>query len=293
MSTISIGYKSENLLIQELLKQPRFKTVAKPSLFQKVTGSKKEYSNLYFHSGTLDKHALENIQNSALCIVNSQRVKAAVLEQLKEFDASRIEVIYPTFLPQEIEVKKARKAFLQELNWDKKTRIILFTASNLKTAGIKEFIHTILNLHSSNFKVIIASDTQQISNLKFQISKYNFEDRVILYEDFHNMDLLFAISDIYVLPSYNSAFSRNILKAMYYKSAVFTTANNASCEVVDVFATMSDPSDASLAFKIDALLSRNDDLKLIKKQNRKTAKQFVLEKALQRIENIVEVLKQT
>lgn len=290
---ITVDYKTETTLVQEVLKKPEFQTLSKPSLLQKMALSKKEYASVYFHSGALDKQAVEKIENAAVTIVNSHRVKVSVLEQCKSVDASCVEVVYPTFIPQEIEIKKARKDFLKELGWDKKTRILLFTANNLKTAGVKEFIQTILSLQSTNFRVIIASDKQQITNLKFQISKFNFEDRVILYEDFHNIDLLFAISDIYVLPTHNSAFSSNILKAMYYKNAVFTTANSANSEVVDVFATMSDPSDASLAFKIDALLSRNEDLKLIKKQNRKTAKPLVLEKAVERIENIAKVLKQT
>lgn len=291
MMPITIDFKTPSTITDALLEMPEYEKVAQASLMNKIGLGSKEQAQLYFHQGALDKKSTHAILHAHATIVNSQRSKAKVLQTLKELDEQSVEVIYPTFEPQEIDIKEAKKAFLDELQLPKKTRLILFTANNLKTAGVKEFIQTIMSLQARNFRVIIASDKQQITALKFQISKYNFDDTLILYEDFHNMDLLFAVSDIFVLPTHNTTFSTDILKAMYYKSAVFTTANSASCEVVDVFATMSDPSDASLPFKMDALLSRKEDLKLIKKQNRKIAKKFILSKALQTIARISEPLK--
>ena len=42
--------------------------------------------------------------------------------------------------------------------------------------------------------------------------------------------------------------------------------------------------------KIDALLSRNEDLKVIKKQNHKIAKQLTVQKELEKFKEIVKVL---
>ncbi len=289
MKTVQIFSKNKTPLVEALLQEEYIEEFKTPSLLKKITLAKKEYPCIYFHQGKVDNVALEMLKNSKLSIVNSNHVKSQIMKDVK-IDAVKIEVFYPSFIPKEIHIKEAKKEFLAQLDLDKKTKIILFTASNLKSNGVKEFIHTILNLNSSNFRVIIASDTQQITNLKFQISKYNFGDRVLLYENFHDMDLLFAVADIFVLPSHNQSFATNILKAMYYKTAVFVTAYNDSNELVDVFATMNLPNDPSTAFKIDALLSRNEDLKVIKKQNHKVAKQFTLEKELEKLKEIVKVL---
>ena len=105
-------------------------------------------------------------------------------------------------------------------------------------------------------------------HLKFQLEKHNFEDKLLLLEEYDDIAELFLASDVFLLPSHNENFASNILKAMYCKCAVFTTANNASCEVVDVYSTMRGPEDASIQFKIDALLQNKADMKLIKDQNR-------------------------
>ncbi|MFA7084665.1 MAG: glycosyltransferase [Arcobacteraceae bacterium] len=289
MQKIKIIYKTPTPLIEALLKEENFEVLKPQSLLKKLTFKAKEYPDIYFHQGKLDTSSLEMLKNSKMNIVNSNTVKALVIKEA-QIDASLIEVSYPSFVPQKIKNKSAKKEFLKELKLDKKTKIILFTANNLKSAGVKEFIDTIINLNSTNFRVIIASDTQQITNLRFQLSKYDFEDKILLYENFENMDLLFAVSDIFILPTHTQAFALNIVKAMYYKTAVFTTADNHSSEIIDVFATMSLPHDPSTAFKIDALLSRNKDLKVIKKQNYKIAKEYTVEKELDKIKNIANLL---
>jgi hypothetical protein len=47
---------------------------------------------------------------------------------------------------------------------------------------------------------------------------------------------------------------------------------------------MDTPDDRSMQFKVDALLQNKDDLKLIKKQNRKIAKEFSLENNFKKFE---------
>jgi glycosyltransferase involved in cell wall biosynthesis len=290
MSSITIAYKTKTPFIEALLEEENIEEFKAHTLFKKLTFAVKTYPDIYFHQGKIDKSSLDWLKHSKITVVNSQHTKKEIIQQL-HLEAHKVEVIYPCFTPKEIIISEAKKEFLAQLQLDKQTKIIFFTAKNLKANGIKEFIHTILNLHSTNFRVIIASDSQQITNLRFQISKYNFEDKVLLYENFDNMDLLFAIADIFVLPTHNQSFASNILKAMYYKTAVFVPEHNACSELVDVFATMHTPNDPSTAFKIDALLSRNEDLKVIKKQNHKIAKQLTVQKELEKFNLLIEKIK--
>lgn len=147
-----------------------------------------------------------------------------------------------------------------------------------------------ISLSSNDFYMIIAGDKTQITSLKFQTSKYNFGDTLLLLEDYENIDEIFLASDIFILPTYNKNFASNILKAMYCKCAVFTTVNNAASELIDVFSCMESPDDRSMQFKVDALLQNKDDLKLIKKQNRKVAKAYTIEKNLERFNKILNQL---
>jgi hypothetical protein len=107
-------------------------------------------------------------------------------------------------------------------------------------------------------------------------------------ENYKNIDEIFIASDIFILPTYNKSFSSNILKAMFCECVVFVTIENDVKEVVDVFASMDSPTDSSTAFKIDAILSAQDDLDLIKKQNADLAQEFTLQSNLEKINYIIE-----
>ncbi|NQY92875.1 MAG: glycosyltransferase family 4 protein, partial [Campylobacteraceae bacterium] len=245
-------------------------------------------ADIYFHSGKIDASAITLILQTPIVIANSNSAKKEILNKT-DVAETKIHVIYPSIKKSNIDIKEAKKDFFEELEIPKKTRIIFFTARTLKTNGIKELFDTLLTLSNDNYKLIIASDKEQITALKFQITKYKLDDKVIFYEDFKNMDLLYAVSDIFVLPTYVKNFSLNILKAMSLKTAVFVSSNNSASELVDIFATMESPRDSNTSFKIDALLREKDDLKLIKKSNYKVAKGFYIEKQIQKLLSILNI----
>jgi len=285
---ITINYKTRNSLISKLLEKENIQEVKKPSLFSKVLGNK-EFADIYFHSGNLDADAIENIKNAKKVFVNSQTVHHELLKNFQE-NLEKIEVLYPSVNIEYKKPKEVKQAFCQEQNIDPKKKIIFFTAKNFKTSGVKEFISIVLQLSSDNYIAVIESDKKQITSLKFQLSKINVEDKILLLEDYPNKDELFLASDIFILPTHSKNFASNILKAMYCKCAVFVTATNPAKELVDVFAMMESPDDRSMQFKVDALLQNKNDLKLIKKQNRKIAKEHSLENALSKVEEIIATL---
>ena len=281
MSKLKVFTKSKTLLINELSRQVELDFLDDKQALQTQL-------DVYFHSGSLDEKAINLIKNAKTVITNSKSAKAEISDKM-DIDTTKVNVIYPAVRQAVIKPKEARKQLCSELEIDKKTRIIFFTARVLKTNGIKEFFDTIVALNSTNYKIIIASDEQQIQTLKFQIAKYKLEDKVIFYENFNNMDLLYAACDIYVLPTYVKNFSLNVLKAMSLKTAVFVSSQNSAKEIVDVFATMESPTDPNTSFKIDALLRSKDDLKLIKKQNYKVSKEFYVQKQMQRLLRVLNI----
>jgi glycosyltransferase involved in cell wall biosynthesis len=283
----SIYFKNKNNLIEKLLKQENIKNLNETSLMSKISFSKKKYADIYFHSGDINSEAIDNALNSKKTIVNSQTIKHGFIQENNSL-TTKIEVIYPSINISYEKPKEVKKRFCKKLGLDNKKKIILFTAKNIKASGVQEFIQTILTLNNDNFIALIESDSRQINNLRFKLSKFNIEDKVILLEDHKNKDELFLASDIFLLPTYNKAFAVNVLKAMYCKCAVFTTVNNHAKELVDIFSTMESPTDRSAPFKVDALLLQKNELKNIQKQNRKIAKEFTLEKNLVKINKIIQ-----
>lgn len=282
MNKISITYKTKNNLINELEKDERIEILEKQSLLRKLSFSKKEYADVYFHSGTLDDTSILNIENSKKVIVNSKMQKATLLNKV-DIPDKKVKVIYPSIKLNYQKTKKIKEKICKEFDIDSTPKIIYFTAKNLKTSGVKEFFDIIVSLNSMNKLIIISSDKNQITSLKFLISKYNFGDEVLLLEDYKNENELFLAADIFILPTSNKSFATNILKAMYFKCAVFTTSINPASELIDVFATMENPSDPSTSFKVDALLLRPEDLKAIQKANRKIAKKYELQKNMNKL----------
>lgn len=282
VSNLTIYTKSKTLLINELCRHIDVEFLEEKSFASNLVFKNKIYPDVYFHSGSVDKVAMDLILNCKKIIANSNSAKQEIINKTHS-DANKIDVIYPATKKPTVKVKEAKKELRKELDIDKKTRIIFFTARNLNTNGIKELFDIVLALRNDNYKIIVAGDKEQIPKLKFQIAKYKMIDKVIFYENFKNTDLLYAACDIFILPTYVKNFSINILKAMSYKSAVFVSAHNSSREIVDIFATMSSPTDPNTSFKVDALLENIDDLKLIKKQNSKISREFYINKQIKKL----------
>ncbi|MCT7537942.1 glycosyltransferase [Aliarcobacter butzleri] len=277
----TISYKTTNILIEKLKKQENIEVISNKGFFKKLFNNKK-YADVYFHSGSLDEKSIKNIKNSKITIVNSFSIKNKILEKLK-ISSEKIEVIYPS-ININIENEDTIKIdFYKKFNIDFDTKLIFFTAKNFKTSGIKEFLDICSNLNYSNFKIIIAGDKRQIGSLQFSLPKYKkLEEKIILIDDYKNFDELFLVSDIFLLPTHNKSFATNILKAMFCKCVVFLSIKNDAKEVIDVFASMSSPTDATIAFKIDAILLDEKELENIKEQNKKLAKECSIENNLKR-----------
>jgi len=286
----TINYKNKTKLITKLLEQEDIIELQKRSMLNKLSLKKKEFADVFFHTGQVfDNETIENIQNAKKVIVSAKIAKKELLQKV-DIPAEKVEIVYPAISIEYRKPKEVREEVCEKLGIDSKKKIVFFTGRNLKTSGVVEFINMVMKLNFRNMIAVIAADKKQIYNLRFKLSKYDVGDRLLLIEDYENINELFLASDVFVLPSYNQNFATNILKAMYCKCAVFTTVNNAASEVIDVFSTMETPQDGSMQFKIDALLQNKADMKLIKNQNRKIAKEYTLDKQLKKVQDIIKLV---
>lgn len=286
MNKTTIFYKSKTILIEKLEKQPNIQVLKEKGFFFKFF-SEKKFPDVYFHTGILDDESKDYILNSKITITNSFASMNEIIARTK-ISHEKIKVIYPSINVQYKDIKETKIKICEELKIDLESKIILFTAKNIKSSGVKEFLDICSSLSYQNFKIIIAASKKQMYSLKFQLPKYDkLQEKLILLEDYSNLDDLFLISDIFVLPTYNKSFSSNILKAMFCENVVFVTIQNDVKEVVDVFASMDNPTDPTTAFKIDAILLDSEELERIKKQNRELALEFTLEENLSKINHII------
>lgn len=282
----TILYKSSNILIKELEKQKNIETIKEGNFFSNLF-SKKKYADIYFHTGVLDEKSIEDIKNSKITIANTFASMNQIIAKTK-ISHEKIKVIYPSINVKYKNPEEIKEKICEELKIDSANKIIFFTAKNIKSSGVKEFLDICSSLTYENFKIIIAGEKKQLAALQFQLTKYQkIEDKIILLEDYKNIDDLFFASDIFLLPTYNKSFSTNILKAMFCECAVFLSLENDAKEILDVFASLDSPSDPSTTFKIDAILQGENDLIEIKKQNRELALEFTLESNLEKINHII------
>lgn len=287
MNKTTISYKTTNLLIEKLKQQTNIQVLKEKGLFS-LLFSKKHFPDIYFHSGNLDEKAIESIKNSKITVTNSFASMNEIIAKIK-ISHEKIKVIYPSINVEYKNIKEIKVKLCQELQIDLNTKLIFFTAKNFKSSGVKEFLDICSSITYLDFKIIIAGEQKQIANLNFQLPKYSkLQDKIILLGNYSKIDDLFLASDIFLLPTYNKSFSINIIKAMYCKCVVFLSLENDAKEIVDVFASMDSPTDPSTAFKIDAILSNESDLEMIKEQNKELASEFTIQNNLVKINNVIE-----
>ena len=274
-------------MINNLKHRDDIKILKKPSFLTKLF-SKKRYPDIYFHSGELDENSIEFIKNSKFVVTNSFSNLNLILAKTK-ISHEKIKVIYPSVDIKYQKPKELKEKYKDRFSLTENTKIIFFTAKNFKTSGVKEFLQIVSNLSFIDFKVIIAGTKQQLAALEFTLPKYSkLEPKIILLDESkENLDELYLISDVFLLPSYNKNIASSVIKAMFCKCVVFSTMNNDAKEILDVYATMENPNDPSTAFKIDAILFDENELKKIKKQNREIALEMSLDKNIDKFNDIL------
>ncbi|MGJ0312813.1 glycosyltransferase [Aliarcobacter cryaerophilus] len=287
MKQTTVYYKISNTLINNLKHRDDIKILKKPSFLTKLF-SKKRYPDIYFHSGELDENSIEFIKNSKFVVTNSFSNLNLILAKTK-ISHEKIKVIYPSVDIKYQKPKELKEKYKDRFSLTENTKIIFFTAKNFKTSGVKEFLQIVSNLSFIDFKVIIAGSKQQLAALEFTLPKYSkLEPKIILLDESkEKLDELYLISDVFLLPSYNKNIASSVIKAMFCKCVVFSTMNNDAKEIIDVYATMENPNDPSTAFKIDAILFDENELKKIKKQNRNIALEMSLDKNIEKFNDIL------
>ncbi len=287
MKNLRIAIRNKTKLVQKLESLYNIEYDREPSFFEKLFLKDKKPIDIYFHQGIINEKSLEQINRSTKVIVNSNTIKSQIANATEHTKNDKMEVVYPYIDISSKYDKMIKKEFKNKYFIKKNENIIYFTGKDLKISGLEKFLKIIVGLEKSNFKVLIDTDSKQFEKLKADVDKLGLIDKFILLKDYTNKEELFMASDIFVLPTQQKLFVPNVLKAMYFKNAVFVMKANPASEVTDSFSLIYSNEDPSTSFKVNALLSNQQDLNKIQKVNCKIAKKYTLENSLKAIQNLI------
>ena len=259
------------------------------TFWEKILLKEKKTPDLYFHQGSINTKALDMIENSRLTIVNSNAIKELILEKRNYFDKNKIIVLYPYLVTDLVYDKNIKKQFRLNHGIEKGERIIYFSSKDLIQGGVDKFLEIVSKLERPNWKILIDTENTSRSIVQEKLDKYQLSSKAIVLENHENKDELFIASDIFILPTKQKLFAPSVLKAMYFKNAVFVNRENAASEIIDSFSLILGTNDQSVPFKVDALLGNKEELKKIQKENHLVVKNITFENYMQELEEIIEL----
>ncbi|MGB3750859.1 MAG: glycosyltransferase [Arcobacteraceae bacterium] len=288
MNSITIAITRKTNLSIQLEKKFDIKYYKKPSFFKKIFSLKQSYPDIYFHRGFLSREAAALIEKSQVVIVNSSSVKSEIIQKLSHIEDDKISVLSPYFYSKVVYDASIKKAFRKKYEIDKKSKIILFRAKDLEKNGVDTIFDMVSRMYKENFTLVIESSSKQINPLKLKMERSEIKFKYILLEEYENIDELFIASDIFILPTKQKYFAVDVLRAMYYRNAVFLTEENYAAELIDTFSLIHGIEDRSVSFKVDSLLINKNELRNIQKENQKIAQMQSLENKVAEMTRIIE-----
>jgi hypothetical protein len=288
MNNLTVEIKNKTNLTLNLEKKYNVTYYQKPNLLSKLLLQEKIYPDIYFHKGFLSTEAIDFIENSRIIIVSSQKVREEIMVKVSNIDISKLHVIYPYIKEKKQYEKSIKKNFKKKFNIPKKSKIIFFRGKDLSQCGLTILTDVISRMYNDDFTLIIESSLKQISSLKLQMERSDLKFNYLLLPDYEEVSELFIASDIFILPTSQKYFSTDVLKAMYYRNAVFVMEANPASELIDVFSLIQGEEDRSVSFKVDSLLINKDELKKIQKENEIIAKNYSLEMSFNKILKILD-----
>jgi len=259
---IIIEYKKQTELTDYFESKVQCKKFTKGGILEKLGFKNIVYPDVYFHTGTLNKHAKLMMQNSKLIVINST-ILADELVRDNNIKKEKLRVILPINDVDKFKKKELKIPFYKEHKIKEEDKIIYFSAQNFKRNGFEQFCDIITKIESTNYKIFVTCTVdKELAYAKKVAKTFELENKIIFIED-----EIYKVADIFILPTANVNFSTAVVKAVTSKCAVFIPTNNNAIEIVDVFAIMDSPDDSNTAYKVDMLLRVPDELKKIQKEN--------------------------
>ena len=226
--------------------------------------------------------------NSRAIIANSIMVKNDIIKHYA-IPGKKIHVIYNgvdllRFRPVEREKKIAGKNLF---NIKKQERVILFAGGDFRRKGLPALLKAFSLLNEKNARLVVAGKRPNVKYLSMA-KKLGIEKKVTFTGPVREIEKLYSISDVFVLPTIYDPFSNATIEAMASGLPVITTAYNGASELIENGVhgfVIDDPSDSdSFAEKISSALFYAEDMG---KQARLKAEEYPIDNAVDKIIRII------
>lgn len=225
--------------------------------------------------------------NSKTIIANSMMVKKNIIQHYSIPDG-KIQVIYngvdlQRFQPPE----KEKKSALKEFFGIKEDKVILFVGADFRRKGLSTLLKAAALLNMRDKKVIVVGKRETAQYL-FMAKQLGIDKKVIFWGAEQEIEKLYSIADVFVLPTIYDPFSNATLEAMASGLPVVTTSYNGASELIEDGLhgfIINNPLDTStFAEKISYTLLGAEDMG---KKARIKAKEYSIEKAVERIVEVI------
>ena len=210
-----------------------------------------------------------------LIIANSQMVKNEIIATYG-INPNKISVIYNGIKIEKIKKSDAEKEIIKEFSLNKNDIVFLYVGSGFKRKGVEDFLLLLSEL-KFNFKAFIVGKEKEIHHYTGLAKELKIYEKVSFTGPRVDVKYFYAISDIFILPTYYEPFSNVILEAMLYKNVVFTTLQNGASEILDDKFVMNSPTDRSIVRTINKLAQNKELMQIIQNENHIRVQDFSIE----------------
>ena len=187
----------------------------------------------YFLKILVEKRIFKN-PNTKI-IANSKMIKTQAVKAYN-IPEKRIKIVYNGVDMKifNISVKNSKSSLRREFGFSEDDFIILFVSLDFKRKGLKYLLSSLslLKEEGYKFKLIVVGNGNTSKYKKFS-EKLSLKKEVFFLGYFKEIEKIYAISDIFVLPTLYDPFSNATLEAMACGLPVITTIFNGASEIID------------------------------------------------------------
>lgn len=225
--------------------------------------------------------------NSRKIIANSKMVKEDIMKHYP-VDGENIEIIYNgTDLERFRPVGKEERAAIRERLNIKEEKVILFAGADFKRKGLPVLLRAFSLIKRDGVRLIAAGKQPKPEFISLA-RELGIEKEVTFWGSERKIEDLYAVSDLFVLPTIYDPFSNATLEAMASGLPVITSSNNGASELIQDGVegyVISDLSDADgLAGRITAAFENSEKMG---ENARRKAKELPIEKSTDKIMKII------
>ncbi len=225
--------------------------------------------------------------NSKIIIANSAMVKKDIIKYYSIPD-EKIRVVYNgvdlrRFKP----VKGKEKTAIKDSLRIREGNVVLFVGSDFKRKGLINLLNAFSMIEQKDKRLIVVGKGKKDKYLHIS-RRLGIDSNVTFRGPEHRIERLYAISDVFVLPTIYDPFSNAALEAMASGIPVVSTSHNGASELIENGVqgfVVNDPFDAkSLAEKISTILLQAEDMG---KKARVKAAEYSIKNAIDEITEII------